>query len=70
MVIVLTFAAIVGGIGAAAALWSSGWVIALLSAPFAGSLFALVIAITVAALRSGRRRVDAQPQAASREFAL
>ncbi len=51
MVIVLMAAALVGGFATLIALWPLGPIIALASAPFGGSLLALVAALLVALRR-------------------
>lgn len=63
MPVVLMAVAIVSGVMTAVALWPLGWLIALVSAPFGGSLAAGLLALAVAAIRtlSRVRPFDALP---------
>ena len=51
MVVVLVFAAIVGGFAFAVTFWPMGWLAALVSASLGGSFVTAVIAILIMALR-------------------
>lgn len=54
MIIVYMFASLVGASATVAALWPSGWLLALLCAPLGGSAVTLAFAASVALVRAGR----------------
>ena len=51
MVVVLVFAAIVGGVAFAVTFWPMGWLVALVAASLGGSFVTSVIAILIMGLR-------------------
>ncbi|MBD2747280.1 hypothetical protein IC232_11300 [Microvirga sp. BT688] len=58
MVIVYPVAALIGGLIGCALLWPYGAVIAVISMPFIGSLFALFVAVLIYVRSSGEGQVN------------
>lgn len=54
MIIVYMLASLLGASATAAALWPTGWLLAILCAPLGGSAFTLAIAFSVAATRASK----------------
>jgi hypothetical protein len=62
MIIVYLLASLMGAFATATLLWAEGWLVALLCAPLGGSALALLVAVGIAFLRTGRE-VPSRPGA-------